>query len=72
MGDAVGGGFGEALDVGRVPLHHPADGPAGASRPLRVPRNGEEFLLVNASVHRFVADHPAARRDHVAVAAGEA
>ena len=38
MGDAVGGGSGEALDVGRVPLHHPADGPP--------PHTGEEFVPV--------------------------
>ena len=38
MGDAVGGGFGEALDETRVPLHHPADGPP--------PRDGEEFVPV--------------------------
>ena len=41
MGDAVGGGSGElseALDVARVPLHHPVDGPP--------PRNGEDFSPV--------------------------
>ena len=41
MGDAVGGGSGElseALDVGRVPLHHPVDGPP--------PHTGEDFTPV--------------------------
>ena len=46
MGGAVGGGFGEALDVGRVPLHHPADGPP--------PRDGEDCAGPHAPARRWV------------------
>ena len=38
-----GGGEPRGSEIGRVPLHHPLDGPAGAERPLRVPRDGEEL-----------------------------
>ena len=56
MVDAVGDEFGElseAPDVGRVPLHHllglachgPHSAPAGAERPLRVPRTGRIWVV---------------------------
>ncbi len=43
---ADGGGFPTAQRPADSPPHHPAGGPAGAARPLRVPRAGEDVLLV--------------------------
>ena len=36
----------------RVPLHHPADGPAGAECPLRVPQFGEELACTSSRPSR--------------------
>ncbi|MFM5954874.1 MAG: hypothetical protein ACKOPE_11325 [Novosphingobium sp.] len=36
-------GAGEGRENSRVPLHHSPNGPADASRPLRVPRSGEDL-----------------------------